>query len=146
MWHNTSNFILNKRIPIIIILIGALFFMVNNAKKAKVTYQLAKILPFDHKVNLEFHDFISEFGESQNTMVIAVQDDNFFKSNHLKQWDKLTQNISILKGVEDVVSITNLPILSYDNLNNKFITSMWYDSTYCDDPDNARQIFEKQKI
>lgn len=80
-----SNIILNARFLIIIILLGTLAFMFNNARNAKLTYQLAKILPLDNIVYQDYLEFIDEFGESQNTMVIAVQDDNFYTNYHLKE-------------------------------------------------------------
>ena len=147
MWNNTSNFILNKRIPIILLLIAAIAFMANNARYADITYQMAKILPSDHKVYLDNQDFISEFGESQNTMVIAVQDDDFYTLNHLKEWSELTDSISILEGVNNVISITNLSILSTDSLKKKFLVEKWYNSDYTElELENAVKVFKEQKI
>ena len=147
MWNNTSNFILNKRIPIILLLIASIAFMANNARYADITYQMAKILPSDHKVYLDNQDFISEFGESQNTMVIAVQDDDFYTSNHLKEWSKLTDSISILEGVNNVLSITNLSIVSTDSLQKKFLVEKWYNSDYTElELENAVKVFKEQKI
>jgi len=147
MWNNTSNFILNKRIPIILLLIAAIAFMANNARYADITYQMAKILPSDHKVYLDNQDFISEFGESQNTMVIAVQDDDFYTSNHLKEWSKLTDSISILEGVNNVLSITNLSVVSTDSLQKKFLVKKWYNSDYTElELENAVKVFKEQKI
>jgi len=147
MWNNTSNFILNKRIPIILLLIASIAFMANNARYADITYQMAKILPSDHKVYLDNQDFISEFGESQNTMVIAVQDDDFYTPNHLKEWSELTDSISILKGVNNVISITNLSILSTDSLKKKFLVEKWYNSDYTElELENAVKVFKEQKI
>jgi uncharacterized protein len=147
MWNNTSHFILNKRIPIILLLIASIAFMANNARYADITYQMAKILPSDHKVYLDNQDFISEFGESQNTMVIAVQDDDFYTPNHLKEWSELTDSISILKGVNNVISITNLSILSTDSLKKKFLVEKWYNSDYTElELENAVKVFKEQKI
>ena len=147
MWNNTSNFILNKRIPIILLLIAAIAFMANNARYADITYQMAKILPSDHKVYLDNQDFISEFGESQNTMVIAVQDDDFYTPNHLKEWSKLTDSISILEGVNNVLSITNLSVVSTDSLQKKFLVKKWYNSDYTElELENAVKVFKEQKI
>ncbi|MBT3417240.1 MAG: MMPL family transporter [Flavobacteriales bacterium] len=121
--------------------------MANNARYADITYQMAKILPSDHKVYLDNQDFISEFGESQNTMVIAVQDDDFYTPNHLKEWSELTDSISILKGVNNVISITNLSILSTDSLKKKFLVEKWYNSDYTElELENAVKVFKEQKI
>lgn len=148
-----SNIILNARALIIILLLGSLAFMFHNARNAKLTYQLAKILPLDNIVYQHYLDFIDEFGESQNTMVIAVQDDDFYTRYHLKEWHKLSVNIEKLSGVEDVVSITNLPILSIDSievdgkLKRKFLISQWYNDSYdTEQLDSALEIFDEQKI
>ncbi len=121
-----SEIILKRRISIILCLIGLLFIMIYFAKQSKLSYDIVKILPFDNQINIDYENFKIEFGESINTMVIAVEDLEFFTKQHLSAWHKFGKDIENLEGVNGVLNITKLPILSLDSTGQKFISKNWY--------------------
>ena len=73
-----------------------------------------KILPPDNQIQIDFNNFKSEFGESINTMVIYVQDVEFFTKEHLRL-HRFGLEIESLSGVNAVLNITQLPILQTDS-------------------------------
>jgi predicted RND superfamily exporter protein len=80
-----SDIILKGRLLILALIIAMIVMMANYANQTNLSYEMAKILPPDHPTHINYENFKSEFGESINTMVIAVQDVDFFSKEHLLQ-------------------------------------------------------------
>ena len=142
-----SEIILKGRFIIILFLIFLTGVMYYFAKDVRMSYQLASILPSDSQIQIDFNDFNSEFGESKNTMVIAVQDVEFFTKEHLLAWHRFGIEIESLQGVNAVLNITQLPILSTDSTKRKFNYKKWYNTEMnSNEIDSALRIFQDQKI
>ncbi len=142
-----SEIILKGRFVIILLLIFLTGVMYYFAKDVRMSYQLASILPNDSQIQIDFDDFNSEFGESKNTMVIAVQDVEFFTKEHLLAWHRFGLEIESLEGVNAVLNITQLPILSTDSTKRKFNYTKWYNTEMnSNEIDSALRIFHDQKI
>ena len=142
-----SEIILKGRFVIILLLIFLTGVMYYFAKDVRMSYQLASILPNDSQIQIDFDDFNSEFGESKNTMVIAVQDVEFFTKEHLLAWHRFGLEIESLQGVNAVLNITQLPILSTDSTKRKFNYTKWYNTEMnSNEIDSALRVFHDQKI
>ena len=142
-----SDIILKGRFIIILFLIFLTAVMYFFTKDVRMSYQLASILPSDSQIQIDFNDFNSEFGESKNTMVIAVQDVEFFTKEHLLAWHRFGLEIESLQGVNAVLNITQLPILSTDSTKRKFNYTKWYNTEMnSNEIDSALRIFQDQKI
>ena len=125
MWIFLSRLILKNRIIIILLIAGVTVFMVKKGRDVRLSYSIAKLLPSDHQVSLDYNVFLEKYG-AQNVLVIAIEDSLISTLEHLLKWDKVTQDIEIINGVEQVVSFTNLPILLKDTANKKFILKRWF--------------------
>ena len=99
--------------------------MVKKGRDVRLSYSIAKLLPSDHPVSLDYNVFLEKYG-AQNVLVIAIEDSLISTLEHLLKWDKVTQNIEIINGVEQVVSFANLPFLLKDTSNKKFILKRWF--------------------
>ena len=142
-----SEIILKGRFIIIFFLIAVTAIIYHLAKDVKMSYQHAKILPPDNQIQIDFNNFKSEFGESINTMVIGVQDVEFFTKEHLLAWHRFGLEIESLSGVNAVLNITQLPILQTDSTKKKFISTHWYHPNMTSNQiDSALQVFQDQKI
>ena len=125
MWRFLSELILKNRIIIILLIAGITTFMIQQGKNVRLSYTMAKLLPNDHKVSLDYQGFLDKYG-AQNVMVIAVEDSLITNLDHLLKWDKATRDIESINGVEKVISFSNIPILFKDIENKKFITKRWF--------------------
>ena len=125
MWRFISELILKNRIIIILLIAGITTFMIQQGKNVRLSYTMAKLLPNDHKVSLDYQGFLDKYG-AQNVLVIAVEDSLITNLDHLLKWDKATRDIESVNGVEKVISFSNLPILFKDIENKKFITKRWF--------------------
>ena len=121
--------------------------MANYANQTNLSYEMAKILPPDHPTHINYENFKSEFGESINTMVIAVQDVDFFSKEHLYAWNKFGDEIERIGGVDGVLNITKLPVLTTDSTKRKFISERWYfPEMTSSELDSSLKVFHNQKI
>ena len=125
MWRFLSELILKNRIIIILLIAGITAFMVHKGKDVRLSYTMAKLLPNDHQVSLDYQGFLDKYG-AQNVLVIAIEDSLITTLEHLLKWDKVTQDIENINGVEKVISFSNLPILVKDTKNKKFVTKRWF--------------------
>ena len=99
--------------------------MVKKGRDVRLSYSMAKLLPSDHPISLDYQVFLEKYG-AQNVLVIAIEDSLISTLEHLLKWDKVTQDIEIINGVEQVVSFANLPVLLKDTVNKKFILKRWF--------------------
>ena len=142
-----SDIILKGRFLILILFIGIVTLMIQFATDVKLSYEVAKILPSDDQTYIDYEDFKSEFGESMNTIVIAVQDVDFFDKDHLKAWNSFGEDIESIEGIDRVINITQLPILTTDSIKQKFIYNSWYHSDMTEsEVENAVELLKDQKI
>ena len=125
MWRFLSRLILKNRIIIILIIAGATTFMVQKGKEARLSYSMAKLLPDDHKVSLDYQNFLEKYG-AQNVLVIAIEDSLITNFEHISKWDEVTKNIESIYGVEQVVSFANIPFVLKDTANSQFIVKRWF--------------------
>jgi len=145
MWIFLSRLILKNRIIIILLIAGITVFMVKKGRDVRLSYSMAKLLPSDHPISLDYQDFLEKYGE-QNVLVIAIEDSLISTLEHLLKWDKVTQDIEIINGVEQVVSFSNLPILVKDTENKKFVLKRWFsqDVKTQEQLDSAFSRYKKQ--
>ena len=142
-----SDIILKGRLLILSLIIAMIFMMANYANQTNLSYEMAKILPPDHPTHTNYENFKSEFGESINTMVIAVQDVDFFSKEHLYAWNKFGDEIERIGGVNGVLNITKLPVLTTDSTKRKFISQRWYfPEMTSSELDSSLRVFHNQKI
>ena len=125
MWRFLSRLILKNRIIIILIIAGATTFMVQKGKEARLSYSMAKLLPDDHKVSLDYQNFLEKYGV-QNVLVIAIEDSLITNLEHISKWDEVTNNIESIYGVEQVVSFANIHFVLKDTANSQFIVKRWF--------------------
>ena len=125
MWIFISRLILKNRIIIILLIAGTTVFMAKKGRDVRLSYSMAKLLPSDHPVSLDYQDFLEKYG-AQNILVIAIEDSLISKLEHLLKWDEVTQDIEIINGVDQVISFPNLPILLKDPVNKKFVLKRWF--------------------
>jgi len=125
MWKFLSNVILKNRIVIIIMITALTVFMAQKGREAKLSYSMVKLLPNDHQVSVDYNDFLNKYG-SQNVLVIAIEDSLITTLSHLKKWDKVSESIKNINGIEQIISFSTLPILQKDADEKKFTVKKWF--------------------
>ena len=125
MWNFLSRVIFRYRILFIILFVGVTAFMLYSAFNVRLAYSMTKLLPSNHQISIDFENFKNKYGEN-NFLIIAVEDNDFQKLDHIKTWAKISDSIKLIEGVEQLISITEFPILIKND--RKFETHEWFNN------------------
>jgi uncharacterized protein len=106
MFLKVSQFILRNRITLIIILAVFTAFMAYNGKNIGLTYEYTTLLSDKNKTKIEYDEFKKKFGEDGTLLVIGVVNPNLFQLDQFNSWYDLGEQITKIKGVEGVISIS----------------------------------------
>jgi len=120
-WALTARIILRNRI-LILLLIGAVtLFLALQWENMRFSNSQANLLPDDHPVNLEYRDFLDQFGEEGNTIVFGINDDALFNPDNFNRWNKLSKQLEAFPEIDFVISADNLKELIKDKDKQEFV-------------------------
>tara|TARA_B100001250_G_scaffold138972_1_gene119004 strand:+ start:4232 stop:6571 length:2340 start_codon:yes stop_codon:yes gene_type:complete len=147
MWKTLSKIILSNRFLIILIIISLTAFMLDKGQDVKLSYSMAKLLPSDHEASINYESFLNSYGV-QNILVIALENSQLTDYENLIALDSLTREVQQIVGVENIISLTNLPILLKDTVFQKFVVDTWFSSNIRSqaEMDSALSNFYKQPL
>ncbi len=120
IWHHISSFILKNRIALVIGVLLGTAFMGYQARKVKLSYELAKILPVTDPDYQQYEAFKSRFGQDGSVMVLAIETDSMYRIGFFNDWYALGQKIRRITGIKDVVSNANLYGITRDDSAHTF--------------------------
>lgn len=81
----------------------------------------ANLLPDDHPVNLEYREFLNQFGEEGNAVVFAVTDSVLHDYGNFNRWNKLSKQLVAFPEIDFVISTDNLQELTKDAKKEEFV-------------------------
>jgi predicted RND superfamily exporter protein len=121
MWNNFSRFILSNRIAILVFFFVLTAFMAWKASFVKLSYTGSKILPLTDSAFIKYNNFKSRFGEDGNMMVLGIGATGFLNKEQFNDWKQLAEEVEVMDGIKQVLSIGNLYNLSKDTANQRFV-------------------------
>ncbi|MDG1261569.1 MAG: MMPL family transporter [Flavobacteriales bacterium] len=93
MWTSLASYILRYRLPILIILVVITAFMGWKAQDVRMSYKFGGLLPKDDPTSLAYADFIENFSEDGNVIVIGVEDEALYTIDNFSKWYELGQDV-----------------------------------------------------
>lgn len=120
MWAIAARIILRNRLAILIAVGLLTAFMGYKATQVQLHYKLAKLLPATDKTNIEYEEFKRVFGEDGNVLVIGIQDKNLYQLEKFNAWYDLSNAISEIDGVDEVLSVARIYNLVKNDSVKKF--------------------------
>ena len=120
-WERVARIILRNRILILFLVAGLTFFFAMQWDNMRFSNSQANLLPDDHPINIEYQNFLRQFGEEGNAVVFAVNDSALYSPTNFNRWNKLSKQLSAFPEVDFVISTDNLQELVKDQTNQKFI-------------------------
>ncbi|MBP7509221.1 MAG: MMPL family transporter [Prolixibacteraceae bacterium] len=120
MLVKVSNFILKKRILLIVILSIFTTFMGYYALKVQLSYEYTTLLSDNNKEKIEYDKFKQLFGEDGSIYVIGVKNPNMFELEQFNEWYDLGLEISKIDGVMGIISTTTGVNLSKNQEKHQF--------------------------
>lgn len=120
MWQFVVRLILRNRFTILIIIGLLTLFMAYQGSKVTMSYEMARMLPEDDTVNVEYENFKKQFGQDGSVMFIAIKDPDLFTITHYSDWFDLSYDLLEMEGVQQVISSARLFHLSRNDSLKKF--------------------------
>ncbi|MGI9551544.1 MAG: efflux RND transporter permease subunit, partial [Aurantibacter sp.] len=120
-WAITARIILRNRIFILLLVGVVTLFLALQWENMRFSNSQANLLPDDHPVNLEYRNFLDQFGEEGNAIVFAVNDSALFNPENFNRWNKLSKQLGAFPEIDFVISTDNLQELIKDDLKDEFV-------------------------
>ncbi len=86
----------------------------------QMSYEMAQMLPESDPVFEQYNDFRETFGEDGNVVFLGVQDERIFLLDNFNAWQDIMENLRNIEGVNDVISLSNIPQIIRDDEARKF--------------------------
>ncbi|PLX12290.1 MAG: transporter [Marinilabiliales bacterium] len=120
MWQFIVRLILRNRISILVIIGLLTVFMAYKGSGIKMTYEMARMLPKNDSINVEYEKFKEQFGQDGSVIFVAIQDPDLYTLKHFTDWYELSNSVNDIYGVEEVVSTARLYNLQRNDEKKKF--------------------------
>ena len=79
-WTALTRILLRNRFAWLVTVAFATAFMAYQGTSVEMTYEFAKLMPESDSVSIEYNQLVEEFGQASNTVVIAMEDADFFNA------------------------------------------------------------------
>ena len=120
-WARIARIILRNRILILLLIAAFTFFLAMQWENMRFSNSQANLLPDDHPINLEYQNFLNQFGEEGNTVVFAISDTALYSPLNFNRWNKLSKQLGAFPEVDFVLSTDNLQELIKDKEKQEFV-------------------------
>ena len=120
MWQFLVRFILRNRIQILIFIGLVTAFMAYEGSQIKMSYEMARMLPKDDSITIEYEEFKKQFGQDGSVIFVAIQDPDLFTIDHFNDWYDLSYDVLEMNGVKEVLSVARIYNLTRNDSLKKF--------------------------
>lgn len=119
MWQRLAKFVLQYRLPLLIVLFAATGIMGYFANKVTLSYEFAKAIPSDNPKYLDYVAFRQKFGDDGNLLVAGIKTDKIFELKNFNAYRHLEEQLKKVSDVENVLSVPSAVTLHKDELTEK---------------------------
>lgn len=128
---------LRNRLWLVIALIAITGLMLSQALKVELTYENPKFVPDNDPEMLAYKEFQETFGDDGSVLVFGINSELIYRLDFFQDWYNLTQELDSIDGIEQVLSVANVP--------NLVIGS---EETYSEEEDTTyeRPIFVQEQV
>ncbi len=106
MWYTLGQWIINRRVFLLLALLGSTCFMGYHASKVSLSYEFTRAIPTNNPKYQDYQAFLKRFGTDGNTMVVGFETDHFYEKSYFNAVAQLQKTI---KGIQGVTAILNIP-------------------------------------
>jgi predicted RND superfamily exporter protein len=120
MWNRIARFIIQYRLPLIV-LIGLLTVVMGYyASRVQMSYDFARTVPLSDPDMIYLNKFKEQFGEDGNMIAVGVQDSNVYKLKNFEAFRTLSADIKKIEGVNEVLSLPVMKMIVKDTAAQRF--------------------------
>jgi len=120
MWKEIVDAIVKFRFFILLTLLAISIFMGYKALDVKLSHEFPEMLPKNDSTSIAYKNFKKNFGQDGMVMYVCVADDNILKLDNFNAWYDVAIEISKIKGLNNVLSVSNIYDLKKDNIQKQF--------------------------
>jgi len=120
MWLKIADSIIKFRASLMVLILGITALMGWYASKVEMSYDLNRTVPSDDPDMVYLTQFREKFGEDGNMIAVGLQDSAVYTLDNFKRFDAFCREIRKISGVNEVLSLSRVRILSKDTVENKF--------------------------
>lgn len=124
-WAKTARIILRNRILILMLIALTTVLLATQWKHMRFSNSEANLLPDDHPINIEYQEFLKQFGEEGNTIVLAIRDSSLYTPDQFNRWNVFSEQLAAFPEVDFVLSTDNLQKLVKDSVRQEFVLEPW---------------------
>ena len=118
-WSAIARILLRNRLAWLAAVGMITVFMAYQGSQVKMTYEFAKLMPETDSVSIDYNMLVEEFGQASNTVVVAMEDADFFTREHLEEWLELVGDLRQIDGLTNIQSLTEAYGLVVDSATEK---------------------------
>jgi predicted RND superfamily exporter protein len=120
-WNGLARTILRNREIILGVIVLITVLLATQWKHIEFTHSEANLLPDDHPVNEEYQQFLKQFGEEGNLIILGLPISSQENYEQFNAWNRLADTLETFSEVDFVLSTGNLPDLQKSEDNTKFL-------------------------
>ncbi|MCB0810419.1 MAG: MMPL family transporter, partial [Flavobacteriales bacterium] len=121
MWSWIASRVLRNRAGILVVLGLITVFMGYMARDVEMSFKFGGLLPKTDSAYIDYQNFLSEFSEDGNVIVLGVQGEKFYTPEVFSAWHHLGNDLKRIEGVDSVFSEANLFTLVRDDSLKRFV-------------------------
>lgn len=148
MWNKIAGLIIQWRLYLMLLIAIVTVYMGYQASKVQMSYDFARTVPPNDPDMIILDRFRAQFGEDANIIAVGLQDRSVYELQNFNAFDRLTDDIRGINGVNDVISLPVIKMILKDTVESKF----YLKDVFPDDIgtqqqlDSALRIAEDQRI
>lgn len=105
MWASIAAYILRHRVSLGAIMLILTAWMGWESRNVRMSYKFSGVLPQDDTTYMEYKNFISQFSEDGNVLVIGIDDPELWEVSNFKSWKALGESLkTVTVPVDSVVN------------------------------------------
>ena len=120
MWTKVAGFIIKQRLPLIFLIGVITVFMGYYATRVEMSYDLNRTVPPEDPEMLFLNETKEQFGEDMNIIGVGLKDSSVYSLKNFEEFMKLGNNVRIIPGVTNVISLPRMKILVKDTTSDRF--------------------------
>lgn len=137
-----AHVLARNRQRLAIVLLVASVFMFYRALQVEFSYRFEHSVPEDHPFWQKYREFVRLFGQEGSSVFVGTVVDSPFGVSFLRSWYIACEQVRRLPGVEEVLSITTLPIVEKDTVAKRLLVRRVMEHLPASRED-ARQLAER---
>ncbi|MGB0427319.1 MAG: efflux RND transporter permease subunit, partial [Flavobacteriales bacterium] len=120
MWNTIARIIIRYRLILLTVIAVLTAYMAYMSKGLEPSYKFSSPIPEADSAAIDFQQFESHFETNSNAIVLGIKNKKLFEYANFKRWIHLMEQLENQDGVTGVISLHNLPKLTYDKSEDQF--------------------------